>query len=605
MIRLPHALIVTAACCIAAVHPAMAEPNAQTEFQRGYYLQTHERSLDEAAKAFEKVAADENAPEALRREARTRLAQIREDRAASDLARLMPPDALAYVELREPGAHLGRLVQMLGLVAEPGEQRSPLPTPSPEAREHFALPEHFAVSPALIAELRKFGGVAAAVTSFEERNGPMGVVIVRPGESDLVRGLIETAVQVLPPAEPVHGFPTWRLLKDGWIVQTERLFVISPLREEVEAAVARLNDPELESLARRSELQEFADRRADSLLFAYVNGQRVIERIYESSRPRDDLQFARVLLDLEHLESLTASVGTTEDSVRAELRLDLAEGHRSLPYALIRTAPLSQRSLECVPAGIAGLALIGLNPASAEPTSEPRDPQTLSAMDLGREVFSNIEELAVFVLPAMAGAVERNPIPEIGLVISSRDPQKSEALWTQLLTLPVALAAPHVQGPFDVTLDGHVGKEYRFRDAPPIVLVRLPDRGVVLGTRSAVSAAVAACQNGDRLASDPEFQPLLEELTPTSSKAVLVDVARAVEVAASSARGREAEDFQMAQRLLRGLRVSLVTDEGPTTLAVRLQASGLPDVPAIIRTILERDRSRAGRLAPPEPPRTR
>jgi hypothetical protein len=602
MARIPARLIWAAAICLTVAHPSAAETPAETEFQRGYYLQTHEHDLDGAERAFEKVAADESAPDAIRREARERLSQIREDRAAADLARLMPPDALAYVELREPGVHLGRLVQMLGLLPRSGEDHPPLPAPPSETRERFALPERFAISPALIAELQKFGGVAAAVTSFEERSGPMGVVIVRPGESDLVRGLIETAVQVLPPAEPVHGFPTWRLLKDGWIVQTSRLFVISPLREEVEAAVDRLNDPELDNLSRRSAIREFDARRSDSLLFAYVNGQKVIERVYQSPRLQDDLRFTRVLLDLEHLKSLTASVGTTDTGVHAEIRLDLAEGHRSLPYALVHTAPLSRRSLECVPAGIAGLALVGLNPARQGPAAERGESQTLSAMDLGREVFENIEELALFVLPATAAVVEHSPIPEMGLVISSRDPQKSEALWTQLLTLPAALAAPHVQGPFDVTLDGHAGKEYRFRDAPAVVLVRLADRGVIVGTRAAVSAAVAACRNGESLSRDAAFQPLLEELTPTSSKAILVDVARAVGVAASSARGRQAEDFQTAERLLEGLRVSLVADEGPNTLAVRLQASGLPDVPTIVRTLLERERSRPGRSGPPEPP---
>ena len=88
--------------------------------QKGFYLQVHEGDLAGAAAAFERVASDSAAPAALRTEAQTRLAQCREDLASADLARLMPPEALAYVELSRPGDQVVRLAKMMGLVQEPG-----------------------------------------------------------------------------------------------------------------------------------------------------------------------------------------------------------------------------------------------------------------------------------------------------------------------------------------------------------------------------------------------------------------------------------------------------------------------------------------------------
>ena len=574
---------------LASCKARAAEDSPKAAFYRGYYLQSEQRDLEAAAEAFEQVAGAETAPDDLRRRASERLAAIREDQV--DFARLMPPDALAYVELTAPGEHLERLLQMLGLFPAPGDEPH-RPQQGIPVGDGLFLPEQFTISPALAAELKEFRGVAAAMTSYRENFGPLGVIVVHPGDSNLLRGLIETAVQVLPPAEPVHGFPAWRLLKDGWIVQTNRMFVISPVREEVEAALARLHDPQLDSLASREALQQLKGRRADAVLFAYLDGRKVVDQVYSAERLRDDARIARVLLDLDHIESLTACMGVTDAGLRAELQLNLAEGHRNLPYALIRTAPLSRRSLECVPAGAAGVALIGLNPPDHHAAQADVQTRPLSAMDIGREVFANIDEISLFTLPGTAGAIDRQPVPDVGLIISSQDPARSAALWTQLLTLPAAVAAPQVQGPVEVTVGNHHAQEFRFADAPAIVLVRMPECGVILGTQGAVTAAVSACEKGSTITADAEFEPLLQSLTQTSSKALLVDVSRALEMAISLGDGRDGDELQTARALLDELRLSLITDEAPTSFTLRIEAAGLPDVPDIFRALTERHHER-------------
>ena len=110
----------------------------------------------------------------------------------------MPADALAYVEVGHPGEQLARLIKMLGLVREPGGTASP--SGAIPLGDGLFFPEDFTVSPALVAELNKIHGVAASVTDVE-RDGPQWLVAVDPGTCDLLRGILETAVQVLEPAE--------------------------------------------------------------------------------------------------------------------------------------------------------------------------------------------------------------------------------------------------------------------------------------------------------------------------------------------------------------------------------------------------------------------
>ena len=98
------------AVSLASVAARAEDPAALV--QKGFYLQVHEGDLAGAAAAFERVVSNSAAPATLRHEAEVRLAQCREDLAAADLARLMPPNAIAYVELSRPGDQIARLAKM-------------------------------------------------------------------------------------------------------------------------------------------------------------------------------------------------------------------------------------------------------------------------------------------------------------------------------------------------------------------------------------------------------------------------------------------------------------------------------------------------------------
>jgi hypothetical protein len=588
-----------ALCCLVVSFASAAAQadDAATWVQKGFYLQVHEGDLAGAAAAFEHVVSDSAASAKLRSEAQTRLAQCREDLASADLARLMPPDAIGYLELNRPGDQLVRLAKMLGLVQEPGAQRAA------HAEEHAAhgiplgnglvFPANFTLSPALAAELKKFRGAALAITGLDERmkGVPEGVLVIHPGDSDLVRGLLETGVQLIESAKPIGDFKTYRFKDDHhefWITVTARLLIAGTKRDAVAATVERLGNPKAASLATRPAFKALEAERRTGLLFAYVDGHEMARRL----RPLMKGQEAAIIgtvLDLDHLESLTLTAGVTDDSVKVSARMNLLPGHHNLAYNLIRTPPFTKRSLGSVPRGAAAVVLLGLNPATPGPaaSSAPNKDATvtITGMDLGREIFGNIEEVAFFVLPPGADrATGHSPVPEMAAVFAVNDAAKSEALWNQILAL-AALFGVRDSHSREVKIDGKPGKLYQFPRIPPIVVLRGADRTLIVGTEGAASAALRANGGQESILTDEAYRNLLSRLTPNSSKAVLVDASRALQIARDFSGDRDSNEMHMAGLVLKDLRLSIVTDEAPNCLTVSIEATGLPNVPSVIQTL--------------------
>jgi hypothetical protein len=288
-------------------------------------------------------------------------------------------------------------------------------------------------------------------------------------------------------------------------------------------------------------------------------------------------------LDLDHFESLVVKLTTTDRGILLHAQMNLMPGHKNMIYALVRTAPMTKRSLEHVPRGAAGVLTVGLNPPGpAAPTVTNADgTPSISLMDVGRELFGNIDEVSVFGM-APAESSGRQPLPEVGAVIAVKDPAKSEALWNQILSLATLFGARQAQPPADVDIEGHKGKTYHIDGLPPIAVVRI-DKELVIGTTAAAAAALRAGQQGESIADDPAFAPLLARLTPDSSKALLVDVGRAMQIVAAMSPGNSQRELAAMSQMLRETKVSLVTDEAPNCLTVRAELTGLPQFRELVQ----------------------
>jgi hypothetical protein len=568
-----------------AATPQVARAADESAYYKACYLQSDQRDFAAAATLFEQTASDAAAPADIRKAAARRLAECREELAAADLAGLMPAESIAYVQLANIGSQAKTLLQTFGLAgardgnaAEAG-QRIPI-------EEGLSFPVDFALSPALVREIGKLGGVAASLTGFGERGMPQGVVVIHVGDSDLVRGLVETGMQVVTPNESIEGYTTYRIPADRdvelWMAQTERLLVLSPSREQIAAVVGRLrgNGAAGESLKDAASFRAVADARENSLLFAWADSQRAAPLVYAAMAQEmnpQEMMAASAVLNLPQIECATFALGATEGGARAEAAVRFKPGHQHLVYSLLRTAPIGVDALRHVPGDAAIVAAIGLNPptAAGAKTDASAAPPQIALMDLGREFFANVRSATVFAAPA------GGPIPEIGIVVFAQDAGKSRELWTQLIGLPTRLGFAPPEAAGEVEIAGHKATRYAYPNAPPIFVSQTSEDALVIGTAGAVETSLAAAEAGDAAGATK----LLAHANSSTSKAVFLQFGSMARFAAKNAHGQEAEHIAAMAPLLDETTASLTVDEDPNELRIRLDIAGVPRVADVLQTV--------------------
>lgn len=548
---------------------------AENDFHRGYYRQ-QQGDFEGALTAYKAALTDDATPE-LRRKILRQLDDMSAVVAARDLARLMPADTIAYFELARPADHLERLARLMGLVGhEHTGDRVWLPMD-----DGLAIPSDFQLSPLLLSELKKISGVAVAVTDIDvQREEPAGVFIIHAGESDLIRGLIDTGMQVVPRQQSIGGYQTFCIEDEVWLAKSGALIIGSDQRAHIADVLRRLEGGE-DSLADSPQFQERAEQRENALVFAYVNGPELMRRA-GPLMDQEEAAMARVVLGLDQLQHITAMIGLNEKGPTAELTCAYTPGHSSLAYGFMRTVPLQDETLRRIPSGAAVVAALGVNPQLGS-VATMAHPEHLSGLDIGRELFANIKDVGLFVLPSLSP--HGDEVPDFGIVFATHDAAKSEQLWNQMLSLPAKIHADQGIRSEEKTIAGRKARSYVFDDddAPELTIVRLDEDAIVMGTEAAVTlAAATAAGKHASLAADEGFAAIAAARDDNTAKAVFAHVGRALQMAAQIEGDDEVE--QLA-RVLDNMRVAITSEESPSQLTIRVQASGLPVFEEVIKSV--------------------
>lgn len=511
-----------AAVLFATAVPAVALD--QEQFYRAYYCETSEGNYAEAIKLYEAVAADGSVPAELRTEAKSRLAACRERLAAEDFARIMPSQCLAYVEFNRPGEQVTRLLGGLDL----------LRTAENASRK-------FAVSPTLVRSLLDIRGLAICITGFDPaRQEPTGVAVFDPGEVEMVRGMIETALPAGgEAAEAVEGYATYRMPEDVFVTLTSRLVIVSRQRTEIAGVIRRLIGREKNSLLDNKDLAEDLKAREGAMLYFCVNAKPLIPLInmamaMGASQSRE-VALAQAALDPASFRSLSGRMGVGRDDLFLDVELRLADGHKNLVFNFLRMPPLDRENLKVVPEGAALIQTLSLNPEGSRYASSgsKEEAQIVTAMDLGREIFGNMIGLTLFVLPPGGGARSAGGvlIPDAGVVISANDPAKSRAIWNQFLGLGSLAAGTGIPQGISQNREGAEVTSYTFPAGVTLHLAEL-GRNLVIATQpSVIDRAIAAQKGGPSAFSDPAFAAVMKEMDGTTTRATLAHVGRCAEIA--------------------------------------------------------------------------
>jgi hypothetical protein len=570
--------------------PRAYAQTAEDKFYRAYHLEQAEGNHEQAARLYQEVVSDDRADAALREQARQRLTACREEVAAADVIRLMPPEPLAYVEINRPGQQLTRLLEKLGLLAD-GSPVDPSAGP------------RIAVSPQLVKGLLGVRVAAAAITGIDPAaQKPQGVAVFHPGDVAVIRGVIETALPAATrPSEPIGGHPTFDIEGMVFVTLTSRFIIVSPQREEIQGVIDRLADPAAPSLARNETLAELLKDRRDALLFFCVNAKPIMPLVNAlpaaGSTQSRELALASSLLDPRSLEALVGRAGVGEDELFLEIELRLAEGHRNLLYHFLRLPPIDRRALQRVPAGVAGFAAFSLGDARSQYRAARGGsdaPLAISALDLPRELLANVISVAIFALPPEV-TTERPggpAIPDIAAVISVHDPAQSEALWQQVLGV-ASLASGG--GPLEGSrseLSGTAVRTYRFCQDVEICLAAKGSEVVLASSRTAMSRALAADTGSGSVLEDPAFARAVSRIGPDSVLAVFANQKRCFEIARTL---MSAEDFRRIEPVAQAFDDtvnSIVVDHSDTRLRVSAAMNGIPRIGELLARKLAEERQR-------------
>ena len=379
-----------------------------------------------------------------------------------------------------------------------------------------------------------------------------------------------------------------------WFVKTKRLIIASTQKSLIESSINSINNPSLDSLADNVNFVSARKEHDGAAVFAYADPKTIIDQL--PKQIRRETAIARMVLDASHLKHITASLSSTDNGVRLKTQVAMDDNHNSLAYGLIKTVPLSQKALKNVPAGSAVVVGMGLNPKLILAADAVQD-KRITGLDIGRELFANIEEIALFVLPSVSA--QNDEVPNIGLVVSSNDTNKSEKLWNQLLSLPAMANIQEGPSASDVDVAGVKARQYVFPgdDVPTILIARLSEDSLIAGTHAAVKHAIESNRSGNLLASDSSATPLMNRVSSETAKAAFVHIGRCLNLASKMARGNEARQMQMVSHVIEDLNLTLTIEEAPADLNVEINATGLPQFENIVRTLAKMNTSQNTRSA--------
>lgn len=560
-----------------------------------YFLEHAKKDPAAARMLYDSVVSTAKNEET-RRIASAGSARCRDLLAAENFASLMPPDTLVYVELKRPGRLLEELASMLGLTG--GNMAEVLAKrPSVNSNAPFHVPEQVVVSPALFEALGRFGGGALAMTGFDPDRGPTaGVIVIHHGDLLLVKGLLETFFQFAPTAEKIGDLPTFgaAVPEFGRVVGvlTESLAIVGTSRELVDGAVRRLLGREPASLAAREDLAQVMIDRQSATLFSYVNLQAAMQVVQANLDEGDRREFAaaNAICDLDSLRWATFSGGAHQGKLQFQITLHLADGHRSLAYNLVRLPPMSRESLQQVPPEAAAIFGIGLNPALATAVSDTAmgGERAVTGLDIGRELFGNIQEISAFVLPGQMSQREGQSgppvMPNLGFVLAVNDVAKSKALWSQVLTLPSVASGGEPVPPQVAKVGDHDVTTFTIPDLGSLYLTEL-DGCIAIGTtRSAIKSIIQTKAKGASVLNDPTMSGIIENLPKDSSIMLVAHVGRLAKVAAGAGDPGLTIGATQAADLCDRMVFWAGLGQAPNEMTLHVAMAGLPDLNKALKT---------------------
>jgi len=459
----------------------------------------------------------------------------------ADPAALMPPDTLVYVEFGSPGKQVDTILNTL--------KGTPLENPlAAIGRGQQGGPSTGDIvggflNPNMMAEFKKIRGAGVGVTGIAEQNPPL-IVVLYPGKSDALRGLLFGALAFVgKPVEAIEGMQIVEFTDGGGAAYDDNVVIVaSPpaytagqLTWCVKQYKGVTNEPTLASSNRSFARISKKDRQENAFtIWANVDqGYTTLTKLFPEGQIPQHILHANGLADFENIDDLIAFLSLEEDGIVLEANVNFKDGHNGLAYNMFRTPELSKAALEAVPSDTVALLSVAWGGADS-PQSQALRQQILNAsgLEIGGDIFANIDQVTLFVLPSAVSSGETPagipPIAaSIGLVLTSENPRQTRQIITGLLTATNLIAS---QSGDDS--EANVGR-YQFELVNKLKLhcyTNQQNKTTVLSLNPGVIDASASALGTRRsVNSGGPLKDAVNRLSPGASKLALINVGGTVQ----------------------------------------------------------------------------
>jgi hypothetical protein len=525
----------------------------------------------------------------------------------ADPAALMPPETLIYMETGSPGRQIETILNMLKgtpfenpLAALGGGNSQKSPGDMIGA----------IMNPAMMAEFKKIRGMGIGVTGIAQRGPqtiePPVIAVLFPGKSDALRGLILAGLGMVgTPSEPIEGMQTLNISGTAGAAYDDNIVIIAQPAEQLTWSVKQYkgvtSEPTLAS-SNKSFAKISKKARQENALTLWTNVDEVfagLSEIIPADQIPSEVRLADGIADFKSIDDLIVFFNIQEDGIALEHNIAFKDGHHCIAYNMIRTPNLSKAGFEAVPSEAVALVSIALGEAgSAQSFAASKGIENLTGLDIGREIFTNIEQINLFALPpdnsSKGGNIGAPPIAaNLGLAMTSHNPQQTREILTQLLTVANLVAGQTGGGQPDKGIGKYQialinnQKLYCYMDQmnKTTVLSLNPD---------VVETSVSAIKRRRSVYTAGPLHKAVRKLSLSTSKLVLVNVGGGIRVADAYLTATYSNPQNPAHKTLAQLAqacdktsIQLGSDERINNFNVRLSIDQLPPLDNLFPVLMQ------------------
>jgi tetratricopeptide (TPR) repeat protein len=612
---------------------------ASVLLQEALYAEEIQGDIDGAIKIYEKIIKDKSAQrphiaQAMYREGmcylklrkeqqaqeifRTLVAQygdqtdiiskvkpLLEDLGNADPATLMPPETLLYAEIGSPGRQVETILNMLK--GTPLENPLAAIGPGGQTPQGFNSPAAMVsalLNPSMMAEFKKIRGMGIGIMGIPQENEPPALIVLFPGKSDALKGLLQMALGMAgKPMEAIEGMQTLSLPEGGCAVYDDTVVILATpkayksgqLAWSIKQYKGLTNEPTLAS-SNKSFIKITKKARQENLLTIWIDTDHVftgLKKAFPEGQLPSQFLVADSMVNFSSIDDVISFISLQETGITTETNISFKDGTHSLAYDMIRTPNLNRSGFEAVPSRAIGLISFALGQAeSAQAQAVGQKIQNMTGLDVGREIFANIEQVTLFIMPGNGSSIQTNmqmppAATSFGLAITSHNPQQTRRVLTRILSdanLTKTEASEPIDGKYQVELvDGP--KFFCYMDEDKKV-------NVVSLNPNVIEASISALKNHQSVLAAGPLQEQLSKMSPYTSKLILMNVGEAIRFAQSNM-GPMLEENNMKE-IITQLATScdktfyrLRTEEKTNNLNIRADISGIPPLNNLFVPIMQ------------------